>query len=154
MDITEIVTLIIALWGPILSTYQLIESGKEKLRIATVTLKQGYAPAINSELEEMLILTVANPGNRTLTINKPIFELPDKSILVFHPTGSTARQYPYELLEGKNCLTWIEIAEVAKVLQEKGFSGKVKLRGIVTDAVGNKFVSKSVPITIGRWLKN
>lgn len=148
MDVISLVTLIIALWGAILATYQFIESRKEKQRTATLTLKQGFVPTMNSQLEPMLILTVANPGNRTLTINKPILELPDKSILVFHPTGSTARQYPFELLEGKNCMIWIEIAEVAKALKEKGFSGKVKIRGIVTDAVGNKFISRPSPITI------
>ena len=82
-----------------------------------------------------------NPGDRKVTINVPYIKLPDgRSLVTPWPTANV--QFPYDLLEGKNCFLWAKESDIKQTLLEKEYSGKVKLHGAVSDATGKVFISK------------
>ena len=143
MDLSIWLNIILAIYGAILTTYTIIKSNKEKERQVLVSLSQGWRPRLqNGSLgRQLLFITAANPGNRDVTVNIPSLEMPDGKGLVT-PIPLTNVLFPYRLKEGSNCAIWIEMNEVKKSLIEIGYSGKVKLWGKVSDAVGKVYKSK------------
>ncbi len=89
----------------------------------------------------MLFITIANPGNRTVTINSPHIKLPDGKSMFF-PEPMSDVTFPYELKEGKNCRVWIEMELLRRDLIEHGYTGNVNLNARVEDRTGKLYKPK------------
>jgi len=61
-------------------------------------------------------------------------------------------RFPYDLPEGKSCNVWFECEDVAKALSEDGYNGKVKLLGVIKDALGKKYTSKAFKFDVPYWI--
>jgi len=146
MDTSAIITAIVAIYGAALSTYIFITNLRQRRRQLTVTLTKGFRTSAQGLSPPMFIITVANPGNRAVSIDTPYIELPDRATLVWLEPLSDVR-FPYELEEGKNCHVWAEIEEVTGELVKKGHSGTVKLTAKVRDRTG-KIYSSRKPLTL------
>ena len=114
-------------------------------------LRQGLIASMGRTSEWMMFIGIANPGSKTITVNQPLIQLPDKRSLLFHVAGSDV-QFPHDLMEGKSCKIWVEMAEVAKALRDSGYGGKTRIRGIVSDAVGTEFIGKRLAVNVDKWL--
>lgn len=154
LDWSKIILTLVAVYGAVLSTYNLIVSRKEKQRQLSVKMSSGlltYGPNNIPGEEAMLFITVANPGNRTVKINIPRIKLPDNKTVIF-PTPQSDVTFPYELTEGDSCRIWIEMKLLAKQLIETGYSGSVKLTAEVDDATGRTYKSKeSSKLNLTEW---
>ena len=147
VSITALVALLIALYGAVLSTYTLVSSRRDKRRQVKVELSTGFLATGPDLSAAMLFIGISNPGHITVTLNIPGIQLPNRETLVFPDPPSDVR-FPHELAPGKGCRVWTPLADLAERLKEKGFSGKVKLVGFCTDAVGTTCKGKSWKLNV------
>ena len=137
----EIITALGILYGMGMSTYNFLDSRKTKKRQLKVKLLFGFTPIGGDLGDPMLLLKVMNPGDRTVTINAPYIKLPDGKNLIT-PWPLSHVRFPYELEEGKNCVTWMKESEVRENLLKMDYTGKVELLGAVDDATDTTYRSK------------
>jgi len=146
-----IITLLIASYGAILSTYSVWSKRKEQKRELKVLLRYGVVsnPILSHRPLPMLFISALNTGKKTVTLTSMGLILPrkDKNYFTFIRPNSHA-SFPHDLLEGKSCDVWIETKELAENLEQEGFSGKIKLKGYYGDAIGRRYKSKSINFDI------
>ncbi len=146
-----IITLLVALYGAILSTYTIINERKEHKREIKVTLSFGLIEQ-GEVSPPMVILSALNTGSKTVTLSSKGLILPNKKILFF-VRQDDCFPFPYDLVEGKDVMVWREAKELANKLKQEGLLGKIKLKGFFRDAIGNRYVSKAVKFDIEDWSK-
>ena len=137
-------TLVIALYGAVLSTINARRERKGKQRKVEVKISNGFLTSGPEISDLMLLIEVSNPGNREVTINIPDLRLPDKRRMVLIPgetgVGSNVR-FPYTLSEGTACQVWAKMDIINQTIRDAGFSGKIKIWSYVKDQVGNEYRS-------------
>ncbi len=83
MDKESIITLCIAVYGALLSTYQWIDSILARKRTIKIEIALALLAPRVGPLQQYIVITIRNPGNRSVTINQPIVQIPDKSQVIF-----------------------------------------------------------------------
>jgi hypothetical protein len=134
----QCVTAIVAVYGAVLSTINLVSLLKEKKKRLTVKLSAGWIPTAKTNSDNLILIEVVNLGYRPVTVEAPYIILPDGKYLVM-PLPRFGDKFPYELREGKKCSFWIEEIEIRQTLKEKGYSGNLKLYAEVSDQTGKKY---------------
>ena len=144
-----IITLLIATYGAVLSTYSAWTARQEhkreiKAQLAYGMVREGYPPTVST----VLIISALNPGEKTVTLSSTGLILPNKKHLAFLEPRNL--QLPHDLPDGKSCSTYIDTKELAEELRKQGYSGKVKLIGYYGDALGERHKSKSLRFDIDK----
>jgi hypothetical protein len=153
MKWTEFGTFIVAAYGAILATYNMIMRSREKKSIVHVKISLGFITfALGGTSEEMIFLTASNPGQKVVTLSSQGFILPNGMSLVI-PSPQSDTTFPCELLPGKNCQIWIGAREMTRTLKANSFSGKVRLIGFYRDQVDRIFKSKPFKFNVYDWGK-
>lgn len=144
-----IITLIIAIYGALLSTYSIWASRQEKKREIKVKLSYGLLASPPSVSPKMLFISALNTGQKRATLTSMGLILPkkDRKYLVFLRPDSNV-SFPHDLLEGKDCRVWVTTERIALDLKRQGYSGKVSLKGYYSDAIGKEYRSKSLKFDI------
>lgn len=145
--VVQIITAIVAVYGAGISTYTLVSNNKEKKRQIKVSLSIGYIVDRGNGDDPMLIITVTNPGFRTVTINTPEILLPDGKKMFF-PDPLSNVTFPFELHEGKNCMLWTKRQDLLEELIRAQYSGTIKIKGACRDATDKVYISKSFDIKL------
>jgi len=145
-----IITLIIAVYGAILSTYSIWSERQEHKREIKVRLSYGFIRNVLGQVSPtMIILEALNKGSKTVTLSSMGLILPKKKYLFLARPNSYVT-FPHDLLDGKNVNVWLETKELAGDLKNEGYSGRIRLRGYYNDAIGNRYISKSVKFNIDK----
>jgi hypothetical protein len=140
MDKESIITLCIAVYGALLSTYQWIDSVLARKRTIKIEIAKAALAHRVGPLQPYIVITIRNPGNRSVTINQPIVQIPDKSQVIFH-NAIYETTFPHTIEDGKCCRVLINPQELEDSLIAKGYNRKCKIRATVTDALGKKYRS-------------
>lgn len=142
MDTSILLNFILGAYGAGLTTYNIVKANKEKSRRLSVKISYGI-PTYGDRLgDQGILVTIANPGNRTVTVGSPCIKLPDdSSIVLLEPLGPY--NFPLELLEGKNCMAYAGLDGVKQTLIEHGYTRKIKLKANVEDGAGKEYWSKN-----------
>ena len=151
-----IITLIIAVYGAILSTYMTWNARQEHKREIKVQTSFGFIKSPFSGVSPLMIISTAmNTGRKTVTLSSVGLILPnkDKEYLTFLKPNS-AVSFPYDLVEGKSCQVWDTAKELAVDLKREGYSGRINLKGYYKDAIGNEFRSKPLRFNIDKALQD
>jgi hypothetical protein len=143
----EIITEIVAVYGALLATYTLIIQIREKGRRLKVKLNFGFIEKRNNLGEEMLLLSGANTGHVEITLCSHAITLPGGTKIVFRQHGGEY-QLPYTLVPSKSCTLWFPSQEIYQSLRDKGFSGKIKIQGVLQDQTGNCFKSNKLRLDL------
>ena len=146
-----IITLVIASYGAILSTYSVWSKRKEQRREPKVSLRYGVRlnPILGHRSPPRLIIRAVNSEKETVTLTSMGLILPRRDNNLFSPyVPNSDVSFPHDLLGGKNCDVWFETKELAENLKREGFSGKIKLKGYYGDAIGRMYKSKSINFDI------
>jgi len=151
IDWPTITIAIVAVYGAILSTYNLIVKRKENKRQVEVTFQWGLVGAMD-KTNAMFFLNAANPGNRTVTLEGCHIELPNKKQLVMPYTQGPIK-FPHDLEEGKNCTVWFPVREVVDALVGEGYTGNVSICAVFRDALGKKYKSTPFKGDVSEWAK-
>ena len=145
-----IITLIIAIYGAVLSTYSVLISKQQYKREIKVVLSYGFIRNPLSQVSPtMLFIAAHNTGEKTITLTSMGLLLPNKKYLNFLRPDSNV-SFPHELLAGKDCNVWVTTKELAEDLKREGLSGKVSLKGFYRDAIGGDYRSKSIKFNIDK----
>jgi len=156
----EIVIAIIAVHGAVLSTYNFAANRLEKRRVLSISFKKGflsrsYKKKFLTRTDSsplMLFVTVANPSNRTITVDIPRIKVADASLVL--PVPQSNIRFPHELREGQNCMVWIEMKELADFLIQNHYQGRVKLLVEVEDDLGKMHRSKAYwRFDVNEWVQ-
>lgn len=150
--ILSLATAIVALYGAALSTYSVVAARRDKKRRVFVSLSPGVIGFANQPSASVVFIQAANPGDRAVTLQPGTIELP-KGDHIFPPQSHSNVTFPFELPEGKSCSCWIETADLARLLAEQGYRGRVKLVGCFRSAVGTEYRSKPIKFRVEEWLK-
>lgn len=145
-----VVGMITGLSGLGISLYTLKVTRQKEQRRVKVTIGKGIVPTLRGAGPPMLIITALNPGDRTVTLGSPGILLPNNKHIVFLEPLSNV-EYPHELAEGKNCMTWTPAKEIAQMLQKEGFSGAIKLRGFYDSSIGEKYTSEAITFEVDKF---
>jgi hypothetical protein len=143
-----VITLLIAIYGALLSTYSVLASRQERKREIKVQLSYGFHTLLG-EPKAVLVISALNTGHKRVALNSTGLVLPskDKKYLMFLRPNSNVT-FPYDVQEGKDCNAWITTEELAQDLKQRGFSGEISLKGYYRDAIGGEYTSKSVKFNI------
>jgi hypothetical protein len=136
-----IVTFILAIYGAVVSTLNLLNVRKKMRRHLNVKMSRGWRTLPQGLSGNLFLIEVSNPGYRSVTIDTPYIRLPYGGNLIT-PWPTAEVHFPHELHEGKRCILWIEEAEVKRNLKDSGYSGKIELWAEVNDQTGKKHVAK------------
>jgi len=151
-NLKDIVTIIVAVYGAILSTYNFLVERRKHRPSVNVKISQGFLSSGAGDVSDlMLFLSASNPGEKAVTLASHGFELPNKKNLVF-PRAQSDVTFPCELLPEKGCQVWMPVLDVARALRSEGFSGKVKLVGFYRDQVGRTHRSKPYEFNVDEWI--
>src|ERR1051326_6659589 len=113
MDTKGIVTLTIAAYGALLSTYNAIRQRQEKKTSIVVTPSTGFlVTGLGGSRDMSVMLTVANPGHKAVTIQTPGFFLPDKRVLTFLKPLSDVN-VPHKLEPEASCVVYTDARMMA-----------------------------------------
>lgn len=141
MNLPLLITLIIAIYGAILSTITIILKLIERRPHIKVRIKGGYTMSgARAETDTMVMVEAINIGNKSIILNTTGFYANKHPF--FCPITIPRIQFPYELQEGKNCIVLYEEKRLAKKLKQSNLSGTIKIWGYFTDVIGNIYKSK------------
>lgn len=152
-DLTSIVTAIVAVIGLGFSIYNFYIGRRDRRPALIAKISNGfltYGPELS---EPMLLLEVANPGEKKVIVSGVHIAWGKQTAFFPHGIPGT-KAVPFELLSGEGANFWTPLKEFALALHEQGAKGRVKVKACFTDGVGNKYCSKNFGIDITGWAKN
>ena len=142
--------LLIALYGAVLSTFQLLDSRAEKARRLDVSLSFDAPIAKGKQFQRGLHLTAVNPGYQVVTVDAAGLILPDGSRLWFSRLSADL-EFPHRIAPGDNARKpWAgqDLATLCDSVALRTFtitsSGTVTLIGFYED--GEHRLHKSAPL--------
>ena len=150
---------LIALYGAVLSTYQLLDSRAEKARHLDVSLYFDAPIAKGVQYPKGLVFKAMNPGYREVTVAGVGLILPDGSRKWF-VRGSDNWQFPNSIAPGDN--GWIllgghDLATICDYVAHRAFTitfnGTVPLIGFCQDGEGRVYESAPLQLNIEDALK-
>lgn len=136
------ITLVLAIWGAVLSTYKILSDYRKSTRNLKVTVSYGFGVGEGEVGPNVLLLSAINVGHRDITLSSMGYILPDKRFLLLFKPQSNVR-FPYRLSEGNEVSVWQTQKQFAIELKGYGFSGKNKLKGYYKSATGKIYKSKT-----------
>jgi hypothetical protein len=140
-------TLIIAIWGAFLSSYQLISDYLKNKRSIKVELSYGFLSNVRSVGPNILSIQANNIGFRNVTLSSVgLIINKETQMIIMDPIGNV--QLPHTLGEGQSCVIYKEQLDLARQMVNNGFSGKVKLVGVYKSAIGKTYKSKPIEFDI------
>jgi hypothetical protein len=143
IDFRWAVTVLVALYGAVLSTYNAYIARKQSRHQITVKTTFGWLTYGPNLSDDMVMVEASNPGHRAITLTSVGFLLPDgRQIVLLGNDGS--KPLPHHLSEGTSIQHWMPRSNLIETLREHRFSGSVKLRAFYNDAVGARHLSKPV----------
>ena len=151
VDLTNLIIALVALYGAILSTYNIIRQHRLSVPRVQVELVLGFiADPVSGVSDSMIFIKAANVGQVPVSLSGHAFRLPDKRQLIIQLPSSSVR-FPCELEPGKSCEIWIEMAKLVKEIRGQGFKGTVKISGEYKSETGKLFRSKKMKVDLNSW---
>ncbi len=145
----EIITLIIAGWGALLSTFLAVIKIVENRQKLQVTLEYSV-PSTNPD-QMNLSIGSTNVGKRPVTINGCGIRLPNKRNITIFTNFPT--ELPVRLEDGDSLTIWDDAHSIAELVSSKGYQKKIKIKGYVQDTTGKKYFSKKLDFDPQQWIK-
>ena len=151
-EITALITVVVAFAGLSLSIYNLLISRREKRPQLKAKLSNGFLPRGPDIGPLMLILGVANTGEKPVRINAVELLWKERSMIFIHGLPGTT-SIPFDLPSGNNATFWTPIQETAASLYEEGARGTATLRSRFRTAIDTEHVSKPFHLGVDTWRK-
>jgi hypothetical protein len=149
------VTLVIALYGAGLSTWNAFKASQRDQRLLSVRLNTVYEAFVGRGFgPPMLQIEVVNIGHRDLVADAPQLQVgADKRHVMVLVEASGLSDFPKRLQEGERASVRIGYRDFALSLQDARHRGKVKLYGLCKDSSGETHRSKPLDVDLQEWLR-
>ena len=156
MGIKEIITIIVAIYGAILSTVNIILHIKTQKTSLLVKLSEGYLVGREYRDDNLYLFWNAyNKGAKKIKLSMVGFRI--KGIKKYFQIPYQMKpgiQLPFEIKPGNSYCCWTTTKQVAESLKKVGCSSEVKIIGYFTDAIKNRYYSQPYRFNIEENLKN
>jgi len=156
LDDIQLVTIIMALYGALLSTSLAAYKFYENWRRLKVKLSYGsYGPSSGSygsirsgpsQIYPVLLLSCSNLGKRPITLNSYGFALPNKRNYFFQ--NESSQSFPCTLSDGQGCIMVVGSKKVTELLIQEGYKNSVQIKGFFGDASDKKHYGKKFKFSI------
>lgn len=142
----DIITLAIAAYAALLSTFNLIQSiVKEQRRVSVEWSTAFYTSRSGDVGPPMLSLEVMNHGHRSVVVQAPSLRLPNgQSMVLLKADGF--EDFPKRLEDGEKVGLRMSYEMLCDALKINGYSQTVKLRPVCADNTGKKHWGKKIKI--------
>lgn len=149
MSILSNITIIIAIYGAIISTYSLYLNRKDKIATIRVRLKENHIIAGELHGPPFIQLEALNFGLLDITFNHAFITTKNKKSK-FYPEHKHIH-FPYDLAKGKSLQIVCNPENISIKFHKDGFSSSIKIIGIFTDAIGNEYKSRPIKFDVTKW---
>jgi hypothetical protein len=151
MEVRDFLTLGVAAYGAVLSTYNLVQGLRRERRQVRITQTFAYYTYADAGLgPPMVALEIVNHGQRPVVVNAPRMRMPDgRHLALLGAEGLD--EFPKNLKDGESKSVRIYCQMVAESLKEGGYRGTVRLRPICTDSTGKTFYGKTWRFDLNRF---
>ena len=150
MDVKDITTLLVALYGAGLATYVAFVQRKDKKPQVEARLSLGFLTHGPHMSDEHVLLTAANIGERNVMLSSGALLLPDGSQVITFADNATER-FPHQLEAGKSMTMWFELRPLVAQIRARGHSGRMKVRAKFCDQTSREFISKPMELDLSQW---
>jgi hypothetical protein len=165
MDKSELITLVLAIWGAGLATIEAILRLLERRPSIIVEQYIGIPPGATDGMPR-LTLRAINRWDRAVTLKgsglllpagiwrKTPWKGPKRSWHVtpwVAPSPDPRLNFPYELPPESSCIDMLNLWQVGQDLLNQGRRGKIKARGFFVDGAERLHASKPFTIDIEHW---
>ena len=152
----EMITIIIAVYGAVLSTVNIILFIKAHRTSLLVELSKGYLVGKGHKDKNLyLFWNVYNKGAKNVNLSMVGFRIKiikdDFKIPYQTPPGI---QLPFEIKPGQSYCCFTTTKQIAEALRDAKCSGKIRIVGYFSDAIKNRYYSKPFIFNIEENLKN
>lgn len=151
MSQLELVTLIIAVYGAVLSTAGLIRQhnlDRPRIRVTMSSL----LPVGGARLSAAYVsIRAVNHGQRQAVVDTITIELPDRRTLAL--VSGVGTFLPAVLQQGEGAQLNVPYADIGGGLMLSNFGERVKIRPICHDSLGRTHRGKAWVITPAEWAK-
>jgi hypothetical protein len=147
-----VITAIVAVYGALLSTWNVLSTNREKRRRVKVRVSYGFATYGSTLGPNGILITAQNIGHQPITLNSAGIRLPDGRTVI--ALNSIEAPLPQELAGGKSHNSLIEVKVLAETMQRLGFSGMVRVVGFYRDALGKAHESSGLKFDVAAGLRS
>lgn len=145
------ITAVVALYGAILSTYNLsIERRKQVPRVRVKVALGNQHPDGMELFEARLFLNAANDGQCAVTIaNCGLRIKGGEEVVVGHQQRDI--RLPVEVPPGKSCTIELPAAAIGSYARGKNLPGELEWRAFFQDSLGNRYWSRSQRVDVSPY---
>jgi len=144
VDTKDLITIGVAAYGAVLSTFVFIIQRIDKCRKIRVTASHGFGVPGG---EQLLVITAANIGHVNVTLSSFALRLPNRSQMIL-PYSQQEFRLPHELKPGQAAKFLFPLNEVLRGLLEHGYHGTEPLVPVVDDQAGAIHRGKAVRLGV------
>jgi hypothetical protein len=146
MDIKDIITLVIAIYGAGLSTYILY---KQRRHISIAIQPDFHVYANGSISTQMVSIKAVNLGARDVKLTFPTIRLPNGKFLSF-TNVSGMNEFSKRLADGDTASLSMSMQKLSNSLKSTGLKGKVKIRPCCYDSAGKQYLGKRFKVDLAK----
>jgi hypothetical protein len=143
LSTSEILTLLVALYGAVLSTVlgvRELRKGKRKVR---VTCKMALAPnPAGSDVWEFVSIQAVNDGYRPVEIKMAGLLMSNGEFFTQIRSNMGPLPLPKKIEDGDSITVHFDYSEVERALRERSSEGVVFTKAVVRDAAGKEYASR------------
>jgi hypothetical protein len=143
----ELTTLVIAVYGAALSTFQLVRG----TRGIAVSCKIAMAAAPGGGVWEFVVVQAVNKRPRPVTITEAGLQTSDAHFFTQGASNMGRKPLPAKLDFGDAVEVRFDLPELEKMMAEKRPAGVMLTRAFVRDAEGKEYVSRLPRILREKW---
>lgn len=153
MDIRSTLTLLLAFYGALLSTFVFITGRLDQRPRIRTSISLGFQVGLDGPSGNLLFLEAANVGRIDVTLASWSFLLPSKEKLICPGLVGPQVSFPHELRPGKSCTIYMPLREVLIALKGKGYEHSSKIVPEFTDQTGVVHKGKRLKLHKSWWAK-
>ena len=144
MEWGDKVVAVVAVYGAILSTWNLYDQRRRRAPRIKVQFSIDLCDEEhNKSGQSGITIAAQNHGEYPVTLSSVGILVPRRQTPISFSPPSTPT-FPVELSPGRQIKAWIPVMDLAKELQSRGLRGRVALRAVIYDQLGNCFRSKKI----------
>ncbi len=153
MDSPNIVTLLLAFYGALLSTFVFITARLDQRPRIRTSVNLGFTVGLAGASGNLVLLEAANVGRIEVTLASWSIRIPSKRKLVF-PMLAQLVLFPHELKPGKSCTVHIPLDQLIGPLKKEGYGPTTKLVPEFTDQTGVVHKGKRLKLNNTWWAQS
>lgn len=146
MTTSELITLILAIWGIFLSTLIGFKTLLDKRRRLKVFAGVNYIAIPDGQQEAVFSLSCVNKGVRPVVLDSYGILMPRSPNIGFRDEHPNPQPFPTTLTEGQVFGILAYGRQLMRLFHPAGFTGSFKVRGYFRDTTGKTYRSKKVKI--------